>query len=317
MLSTPLIADQSAKGFIQGAPAPSKYFKTLASIGYMLLWGLTFTFSMSLAKCISADIPSSVIVFLRCFFGFIVFLPFAASAVKTQGIRILKVQQPLVYCLRVILVSLAMGCTYYAYRNLPIATASAIGFSSPLFTTVLGILFLKNRINLKQGLSILAGYMGVLVIVGPFSFALHSAETIAILANLLASCAIILLKKLSDTESNITILFYTNIATVLLSGIFAVFMWQSPSWGDAGLLLLIGISSTFSQLLYTQALRIAEPYFVAPFEYNRLLFAVLSGYYFFDESPSPLVFIGAGLIIASNLYLSFLEIRQSASANNK
>jgi drug/metabolite transporter (DMT)-like permease len=310
MLSTPFIVDQSAKGLEQ-SPAPSKYLKTLASIGYMLLWGISFTFSMSLAKCISADVPSAVIVFLRCLFGLIVFLPFAAGALKTQGIRLLKVQQPLVYCIRVILVSLAMGCTYYAYRNLPIATASAIGFSSPLFTTLLGICFLKNRINLKQGLSILAGYGGVLVIIGPFSFALDSAETIAILANLLASCAIILLKKLSTTESNITILFYTNIATVLLSGMSALFMWHTPSWGDAGLLVLIGMSSTLSQLFYTQALRMAEPYFVAPFEYNRLLFALLSGYYFFDESPNPLVFIGAGFIIASNLYLSFLEIRQA------
>jgi len=310
MLSTPIIVKQSAKDFIQH-PAPSKYFKTLVSIGYMLLWGLSLTCSMSLAKCIRPEIPSSVIVFLRCLFGLIVFLPFVAGALKNDGLQALKVQKPFLYLIRVILVSLAMGCTYYAYRNLPIATASAIGFSSPLLTTLLGIFFLKNKINFKQGLSILAGYIGVLVIVGPFSFVLDSAETIAILANLLASCAIILLKKLSDTESNITILFYTNIGTLLLSGIFAVLMWQSPSWGEIGLLLLIGISSTLSQLFYTQALRIAEPYFVAPFEYNRLLFALLSGYYFFHESPSAFVFIGAGLIITSNLYLSFLEIRQA------
>lgn len=317
MLTTPPTLDQPLKGLARLAffryTRYTSYATTLAGIGYMLLWGLTFTFSMSLIKFIDPGVPSVVIVFLRCLFGLMVFLPFALRAIQTQGLRVLKVQQPLLYLLRVVLVSMAMGCTYYAYRNLPIATASAIGFSSPLFTTVLGILFLKNRVNLKQAFSILVGYAGVLVIIGPFSFALHSAESIAILANLLASCAIILLKKLSDTESTITILFYTNTATVLLSGISAIFMWHTPSWGDAGLLLLIGMSSTLSQFFYTQALRISEPSFVAPFEYNRLLFAILSGYYFFNENPKSLVFIGVFLIIASNLYLSFLEIKRKKS----
>lgn len=309
MLRTALVTSPSLEG-AGPVKTSAKSIQTLLSIIYMLLWGITFTFSMSLAKCISPDVPSAVIVFLRCFFGFLVFLPFAANAIKRSGMQVLKVQQPLLYLLRVMVVSAAMGCTYYAYRNLPIATASAIGFSSPLFTAALGILFLKNRITLKQGLAILVGYAGVLVILGPVSFVLHSAESIAILANLLASCSIILLKKLSRTENNISILFYTNAATVLLSGIGAVWLWHSPSWQDAALLLLIGISSTLSQFLYTLALRIAEPAFVAPFEYNRLVFALLSGYYFFGESPHASVFMGAVLIIISNLYLGFLEIRQ-------
>ncbi len=309
MLTQPLTLNQTSQGTVR--LFRSKHTKTLMSIGYMLLWGLTFTFSMSLAKFIDPAVPSSVIVFLRCFFGLMVFLPFALRAIKTEGVQVLKVQRPLLYLIRVVVVSMAMGCTYYAYRNLPIATASAIGFSSPLFTTLLAILFLKNRVNLKQALSILTGYIGVLVVVGPFSFSLHSAESIAILANLLASCSIILLKKLSNTESNITILFYTNIATLLLSGSSAILMWHTPSWEDAGLLLLIGMSSTLSQFFYTQALRISEPSFVAPFEYNRLVFAVLSGYCFFNEGLRASVFIGAFLIIASNLYSSFLEIKQA------
>ncbi len=321
MFSTPLDPTSSAKGLAIWRDAN---IKTLTSIGYMLLWGISFTFSMSLAKWIDPSVPNSVIVFLRCFFGLMAFLPFALRAMKTNGLQQFKVQQPLVYGFRVILVSLAMGCTYYAYRNLPLATASAIGFSSPLFTTLLGILFLKNRVNLKQALSIILGYVGVLVIIGPFSFSLHSAESIAILANLLASCSIILLKKLSKTESNITILFYTNIALVLLSGASAVFMWHTPIWQDLVLLVLIGMSSTLSQLFYTQALRISEPYFVAPFEYNRLLFALLSGYYFFNESPHSSIFIGALLIVASNAYLGFVEIKthprneeRAYAANNK
>jgi drug/metabolite transporter (DMT)-like permease len=287
-----------------------RHFKALYTIGWMLLWSLSFTTSMAMAKFISESLPNSVIVFLRCSFGLMFFLPFAAKEVKQQGIQVLKVQQPLLYILRIILVSCAMGCTYYAYRNLPLATASAIGFSSPLFTTLLGVLFLKNRINGRKSFCILLGYVGVLVVVGPFSLELNSAESVAILANLLASCAIILLKKLCVTESNTRILFYTNSATVLLSGASAVLMWQLPSWQDAGLLALIGISSTLSQVFYAQALRGAEPYFVAPLEYNRLLFAVLMGYWLFAEIPTYTVLMGAGLIIIANLYLSFLEFKK-------
>lgn len=285
-------------------------FRTLYTIGWMLLWGLSFTVSMSIAKFISPLIPNNVIVFLRCVFGFMFFLPFVAKEISQQGIKVLKAQQPFLYVCRVIVVSCAMGCTYYAYRNLPLATASAIGFSSPLFTTLLGIVFLKNRMNWQQGFCVFIGYLGVLVVIGPFSLELNSAESVAILANLLASCAIILLKKLCVTESNTRILFYTNSATVILSGMSTLWIWQSPSWQDISLLLLMGISSTLAQVFYAQALRMAEPAFVAPLEYNRLIFAVLIGYGFFNELPTYTVLIGAALIIGANLYLSFLEFKK-------
>ena len=150
---------------------------------------------------------------------------------------------------------------------------------------------------------------GVFIVIKPSSFALEKPILIAILANLLSSASIITLRKLARSENDTAILIYTNLATLVISGSLAVFHWQSPNMMDLFYLVGIGFSSTLSHYLYIQALKIAEPHFIAPFEYNRLVFAILGGYVFFNELPKSTVLCGALIIIVGNYYLS-----QSSSA---
>ena len=271
------------------------------SIMMMLLWALSFTVAMSLAKVLSRNIHSLMIVFLRCSFGLVFFLPFAAK----EGVKALRTRRPLLHGLRVVFVCGAMICTYYAYRNLPLATASAVGFASPLFITLLAFLILGDTISPQRWLAILAGYGGVLIILRPFSFHFNGAVYVALLANLLASCSIIVAKRLSSTESTVTIMFYTNIATFLLSAFAVSWVWETPLPRDILLLAGIGLAGTLSQFLYIEALKLGNPSFLAPFEYTRLLFAVAMGLLFFNEIPDSWVLMGAFLIILATLYLSW------------
>lgn len=275
------------------------------SICLMLLWALCFTVAMALAKLISSHVPSLMILFFRCFFGFLFFVPFAAKV----GIKGLQTQHPFLHSLRVIFTASAIFCTYYAYRHLPLVTASAIGFTSPLFTTVFAFLLLGEQVSSKKWLAILAGYLGVLVILRPFSFHFGKTLYIALLANMLASSSLIVAKKLTSTESTVTLLFYANAAIFLLSAVAVVWVWQTPSLIDICILAGIGLAGVLSQYLYIEALKIENPSFLAPLEYTRLIFATLVGTIFFHERFDLWSIIGALIIILATFSLSRLEMQ--------
>lgn len=287
-----------------------KFSKTLLAIIFMLLWGCSHTATMSFAKLISSDVNNFIIVFLRCFFGFIFFMPFAMKMLVEKGIQGLKTNHPFLQTLRILIVGIAMTCTYYTYRHLPIATASAIGFSSPLFTTLLASLFLNTRVGYSKWILLLVGYLGVLIIIRPFSY-FSVVIYIAILANFLASCSLIIIKKISFKDSTVTIMFYTNLMTLMVFSIIALWSWETPEIKDLILIACLALSSTLSQFFYIQALRLGDPAFLSAFEYVRLLFAIISGYLFFGEIPDSSTLVGAFIIIFAIFYLSHIEMNRT------
>ncbi|AIL12552.1 hypothetical protein IM40_01895 [Candidatus Paracaedimonas acanthamoebae] len=278
--------------------------KVVLSICLMILWALSFTVAMSFAKIVRGEIPSLMILFLRCFFGFLFFSPFVIK----EGISGLRTRRPFLHGIRVILTCTAMFCTYYAYRHLPLATASAIGFTSPLFTTIFSFLFFKEKISYKKWMTIFAGYLGVLIILRPFSLHFDKAMYVALLANAVASGSIIAAKRLSSTESTITILFYTNVATFLLSSFSVIWVWQAPEMREILILACVGLAGILSQFFYIKALKLGKPSFLSPFEYTRLLFAILVGSLFFHETLDLWSLMGALVIILATFFLSRMEI---------
>ncbi|MBN9413317.1 MAG: DMT family transporter [Candidatus Paracaedimonas acanthamoebae] len=278
--------------------------KVALSICLMILWALSFTTAMSFVKIVHGEIHSLMILFLRCFFGFLFFSPFVVKG----GISNLRTKRPFLHGIRVILTCTGMFCTYYAYRHLPLATASAIGFTSPLFTTIFSFLFFKEHISYKKWMVIFAGYLGVLIILRPFSLHLDNAMYVALLANAVASGAIIVAKRLSSTESTVTILFYTNIATFLLSSFAVLWVWQTPDIREILILACVGLAGILSQFFYIKALQLGKPSFLAPFEYTRLLFAIVVGTLFFQESLDQWSLMGAFVIIFATFFLSRMEM---------
>jgi len=163
----------------------------LRGLAWSLFGSLCFTTVMSLAKLLDPSVKGAVLVFIRCLFGLIFFLPFLLKA----GVETLKTQRPFLHLLRVIFTCLAIACTYYGYRNLPLAVGTSLGFTAPLMTTALAILVLKEVVTIKKWVLIFVGYLGVLVIVQPPEFSFNSAVYILLLANLFASSSLICAKK--------------------------------------------------------------------------------------------------------------------------
>lgn len=280
----------------------------LLGAGFMLLWALSFSSAMAFAKTLSPDINSIIILFMRYFFGLVFFAPFVLQA----GLKGFITSRPLLHLTRVVCVGLAMGCTYYAYRNLPLALATSIGMTGPLFTTVLSMFLLKDAVSFRKWIFIIFGYLGVLVMVRPDELPISLGVWVELLANLFAALSIICVKLLSRTESTLTIMLYANTITTLIAGLLALTLWETPATSDLVALVLIGALGVFSQFCSVTSLKFANPSYLAPFEYTRMCFAIPVGYFLFQELPTVWTILGSLMIISATYGLTRLEMSTEA-----
>lgn len=287
----------------QGGVSPK-----LMGAGLMLLWALSFSSAMTVAKTLPPDIHSLMVIFMRYVFGLIFFSPF----VFQTGFKGFQTSRPLLHFIRIICMIIAMGCTYFAYRNLPLALATSIGMTGPLFTTVLAMLLLKDSVSLPKWALILFGYLGVLVMVQPHEMPISVGVWVELLANLFAALTIICVKLLSRTESTLTLMLYANTATTFIVGILALTIWQTPDTADFLTLMVIGGLGVLSQFSYVSALKYASPSYLAPFEYTRMCFAIPVGYLFFQEVPTLWMLLGSLMIIGATYGLTRLELTTSS-----
>lgn len=281
----------------------------LIGAGFMLLWALSFSSAMAFAKTLSPEIDNVIVIFMRYFFGLIFFSPFVLQA----GFKGFATSRPLLHLIRVMCIGISMGCTYYAYRNLPLALATSIGMTAPLFTTILSMFLLKDAVSFRKWGFIVFGYLGVLVMVRPHELSINLAVWIEFLANLFAAFSIICVKILSRTERTITIMLYANTITTFIAGILALSMWKTPETSDLMALMVIGGLGVFSQFCSVSALKFANPSYLAPFEYTRMCFAVPVGYLFFQEVPTLWTMAGSLIIIVATYGLTRLEISNQTS----
>lgn len=276
----------------------------LIGAGFMLLWALSFSAAMAFAKSLSPEVDSIMVLFMRYFFGLVFFSPF----ILQSGIKSFATSRPFLHFLRVIGVVAAMGCTYYAYRHLPLALATSIGMTGPLFTTVISYILLKDNVSFPQWLLILVGYFGVLVMVRPHEMEVSFGVWVELFANLFAALTIVCTKILSRTEKTLTIMFYTNTITTLVAGLVVLSVWKTPALSDILTLMGIGAMGVFSQFCSVSALKYANPSFLAPFEYTRLCFAIPVGFLVFQEIPTWWSLAGSFIIVGATYGLTRLEL---------
>jgi drug/metabolite transporter (DMT)-like permease len=259
---------------------------------------------MALSKTLSPHIHNLTIIFMRYFFGLVFFSPF----IFKSDLKGFITSRPILHIIRIICIILAMTCTYYAYRNLPLALATSIGMSGPLFTTIVAILILKDKVSLSKWAFIVLGYMGVIIMVRPHEIPISVAIYVQLLANLFTAISINCVKILSHTESTFTIMLYANTLTTFITGLLVYNVWTLPSSNDFMVLIVIGGLGVFSQFCAVTALRYATPSFLAPFEYTRLCFAIPVGFIFFGEVPTVWVIFGSLIIIGATYGITRLEV---------
>lgn len=193
---------------------------------------------------------------------------------------------------------------FWAYKLLPMADVTVLLFSSPLIVTILSALFLGEKVGVYRWTAVLAGFVGVSIILSPTFDSTHFHDwsgIVPVLASISTALVAIFLRGLGKTEDAITTVFYFLLFGVLYSGIYVLYEGLNFHLQTADLLVCVGVAAFIQLMLKTEAFRLAEASMLSPYSYLMLIWATLIGYFVWGEIPPITVYIGAAIIISANL----------------
>ena len=204
----------------------------------------------------------------------------------------------------------AMGLNFLAFILLPLAEATTIGFSVPIFSVILAAIMLGEPTGKWRWGAVAAGFAGVLLIVQPGSGDVPLlGASVAIAAALLTASVTIVIRRLGKTERAATTVFWFAISSLAPLGLLMLWFGAAHDAGAWGLLAALALVGGLAQLTLTAALRLAPVALIMPMDYTSLLWAVLLGEWIFGEVPTPWIWVGAPIIIASGLVIVWREHR--------
>ena len=273
---------------------------------WMIVGGLAGGIMNVVIREAAAELHPLEVVFFRNLFSLIFMVPFIARL----GLGSLRTGKIGFFTLRAGVAFISMVTWFIGITLVPLATATALNFTAPLFATVLAALLLGEQVRARRWSAIGIGIIGVLVILRPFGP--FDANMLMLLASAAtAAMGSITVKFLSRSESPVTIVTYMVIYLAPISLIPALFVWQWPTAPTLAYLVLLGLLGVASHLSVARALAVADASAIAPFEFMRLPYAALLGYLFFGERPDMWTWFGAAVIVASSLYVAHRESRLS------
>jgi drug/metabolite transporter (DMT)-like permease len=196
---------------------------------------------------------------------------------------------------------------YYAYRHLPIATATVLTFTSVMWTVALAGPALGERIGWRRWTATLVGFAGVLLVVRPGVLPVGWPTAAALFAAVCGAGIVLTTKRLTATESTRAIMLYVGVITFVGTIPMVVPVWAWPAPRDALLLGVMAVLGVGAFWLWISAIRLADASFVAPITYVRLVFAVAAGGFLFNERFDLATAGGAALIVGSAIYITRRE----------
>ncbi len=253
----------------------------------------------------SVDYPIGQVLFFRGFFG-IVFYFFVIPKERLHNFYLTK--RAGLHLLRCMSGLIALVAIFIALRKLPLATVVSISFAAPIFTTILSIFFLSEKVGIFRWLAVVIGFIGILVITEPGISELNIYYVFPIIFCLGLSYVAITIRQLSTTEPVWLISFYFSLSIMLLSFLTIPQGWVMPSLNHLILLSLVGIFGGVANLWLSQSYKYSEVSLVTPLKYLALVFAIFFGYFIWGEIPTIKTLVGACLVIISTLIIFRREI---------
>ena len=280
---------------------------------YMFLSIIGFSLMDVIVKW-SVDYPVGQVLFFRGFFG-IIFYFFIIPRERIHNFY--QTKRPGLHSLRCVAGLIAIIAIFIALRKLPLATVVSISFAAPIFTTILSIFLLSEKVGVYRWLAVLVGFIGILIITEPGINELNIYYIFPIIFCLGLSYVAITLRQLSTTEPVWLISLFFSIAITLLSFLTIPWGWVMPSLNHFIILSLIGIFGGASNLWLSQSYKYSEVSLVTPLKYLTLVFAVIFGYLIWGEIPTLKTLVGALLVITSTLIIFRREIYKKKIITSK
>jgi drug/metabolite transporter (DMT)-like permease len=288
------------------SPPASRHLPVLG-ITLKLASVVVFAGMLVCIKYLGREIPAGQAIFAR---GLISVVVLALLAWSTGRLHLLKTDNWRSHALRSLCGTVSMFCLFVAITMIPLADLTAISFTTPLFLTVLAMVFLGERIHGFRWTALGVGFVGVLVTIGPHLSFTHGASAgalVALSSAIFSAFALMFLRRMSGGEHAITITFYFSLTFMVCSALTAIRGWPMPTPAQWLLIAGAGLFGVFGQVLMTYSYRYAEASTIAPIDYSNMIMSIVLGYLFFDEIPTLSVWIGAPLILGAGLIILWRE----------
>lgn len=269
----------------------------------MLLSTLMFAAMHAAIRHTTQFVPAVEVAFFRNVFGLLVIAPL----IVRYGPGIFRTQKISLHMLRAVLNVLSMLAFFVGLSMTPIARATALSFTAPLFTALLGVLLLGEVFRWRRWTAMLVGFAGALIILRPGIQALDTGALLIIISSLMWSLAVVDIKILARTESSLTITAWVTVLMIPLTLGPALMVWQTPPLAMWGWLVFIGVVGTAGQIVVTEALKLADTTALMPFDFMKLIWAAALGALLFGEIPDFYTWVGAAVVFGSSLYIAWRE----------
>lgn len=272
----------------------------------MMLAAFALSANHSLVRVVTADLHPFEASALRFLWALPIMAPWL---LRGRGV-VLRTRRHGLHFATAILTVIMTASFFVALSRMPLAEATALNFTAPLFTTLIAAWLLKERVGLARWGATVVGFIGVLIILRPGFVDIPPVALLPTFGALLLAWWFIAVKRLSATESTATITIYQTLWSALLLSLIAIPVWVTPSWETLGYSAAMGALGTTGIIFTSRAFSLAEASIVAPLDYVRLPFIAVVAYLAFGEVPDGMSILGALVITASAIFI----VRRAAVA---
>lgn len=276
----------------------------------MLLAALLFSGLNTTVRLASTQVPVLEVMFFRNFYNLVFMLPWLFRI----GFAVLRTERLGLHALRSGFGLTSMFLQFTALSLMPLAEATALSFTTPLFATIGMALVVGEKVRARRWAAIALGFVGVLIMLWPhlsmpaeISIGIGIAPLMMLCGSAIVGGGFTCVKLLSRTESPNVMVFYMGLFMMPVSLVPALFVWVWPSPLGWVYLTGVGICATLAHLCFNRAFAAADASAVLPFDYTRLLIVAVFGFALFGEMPSLWTWMGAGIIVAVNIYIAQRE----------
>jgi len=280
--------------------APFTRFAHLPNVWKGVLLALCSTALFTVVGVIVRLLSDSLDLFQILLFRQLVFVSLLLPAIVKNIDILIKPKRVKLHTLRILGAFTALYLGFVTVSNIPLADATALGFTQVLFVACISRVCLSERVSTSRLFTIIVGFIGVMLVVQPqFEQSSLLYTGAGLVAALGAAVAVICVRKVAQEEPKITLLAYQAIFVGLMALIPSLLNWQWPSWGEFALLICVGALSSLAQWIGVTAYKYGEANVIANVEYAKIIYSVGFGYWLFAEMPNGLAIAGLIVIVAS------------------
>ena len=271
---------------------------------WIILASACFALMSVTIRLAARDVDPLEVVFFRNVFNLLFMTPWFIKI----GFAGLRTDRFGLHCFRTASSLTSMFLWFTALTLLPLAEATSLSFTAPLFATVGAAIFLAEDVRLRRWLAVVLGFVGTLIILRPGLEVVTPGALLMLAGSVFVATSILLVKVLSRTESPNTMVLMVALIATPISAIPLFWVWEMPQGITWVWLAFVGAAATGGHLCFNRAMVSADASAVLPYEYTRLIFVALMGFFLFSEVPDAWTWVGSLVIFGAGIYIANREI---------